>query len=93
MNFLLGDDGYLFQLHTGHADQNRLIETALISIPSILLVKVFYCFHYNLRFFFCFFFGGALVFLVVTAIYFSCILGTLVRIVSFDYIDLGRFYV
>ena len=56
MNFLLGDDGYLFQLHTGHADQNRLIETALISIPSILLVKVFYCFHYNLRNFFFFFF-------------------------------------
>ena len=23
MNFLLGSDGYLFQLHTGHADQNR----------------------------------------------------------------------
>ena len=56
MNFLLGDGGYLFQLHTGHADQNRLIETALISIPSILLVKVFYCFHYNLRIFFFFFF-------------------------------------
>ena len=64
MNFLLGDDGYLFQLHTGHADQNCLIETALISIPSILLVKVFYCFHYNLRnFFFLFFFFFCFTFL------------------------------
>ena len=59
MNFLLGDDGYLFQLHTGHADQNRLIETALISIPSILLVKsftVFIIICVNFFFFFFFFF-------------------------------------
>ena len=31
----LGSDDYLFQLHTGHADQNCLIETVLINITSI----------------------------------------------------------
>ena len=31
----LGSDGYLFQLHTGHADQNFLDETDLISITGI----------------------------------------------------------
>ena len=31
----LGSDGYLFQLHTGNADQNCLIETVLISITGI----------------------------------------------------------
>ena len=31
----LVSDGYLFQLHTGHADQNCLIETVLISIAGI----------------------------------------------------------
>ena len=28
---VLGGDGYLFQLHTGHADQNCLVEAVLIS--------------------------------------------------------------
>ena len=75
MNFLLGSDGYLFQLHTGHADQNRLIETALTSIPSILLVKVFYCFHYNLRrFFFCFSFLGRLFQLHTGHAYQNCLI-------------------
>ena len=31
----LGSYGYLFQLHTGHAGQNCLIETVLISITGI----------------------------------------------------------
>ena len=40
---VLGGDSYLFQLHTGHADQNCLIETVLISITGIL-VRVLNCF-------------------------------------------------
>ena len=31
----LGSDGNLFQLHTGHVDQNCLIEAVLISITGI----------------------------------------------------------
>ena len=82
MDFLLGSDGYLFQLHTGHANQNRLIETALTSIPSILLVKVFYYFHYNLRrfffffFFFCFSFLGSLFQLHTGHAYQNCLIET-----------------
>ena len=45
---VLGGDSYLFQLNTGHADQNCLIETVLISITGIL-VKVLNCFHDNLH--------------------------------------------
>ena len=31
----LGSDGYQFKSHTGHDDQNCLIETVLISITGI----------------------------------------------------------
>ena len=46
---VLGGDGYLFQLHTGHADQNCLVETVLISTTGSYFLLVFNRFHDNLH--------------------------------------------